>query len=115
MISREVVIAQTSTPIAVKRSLRELGEHLRTWRKLRGLTIAQVAKRAGLGRGTVTRLERDPAAVSLENLLRVARALGVLEQVPDALDPMRTDIGRLRADEALPQRVRPKRLGLGDG
>jgi hypothetical protein len=42
----------------------------------------------------------------LESLIRVARALGVLEELKTALDPYSTDIGRLRADEALPQRVR---------
>lgn len=103
------------TPVAVTRGLRDIGEHIRTWRKLRGLTVEQVAQRAGLSRGTVTRLELEPGAVSLENLLRVARALGVLESLPEALDPMRTDIGRLRADEALPTRVRPRRAEPTDG
>jgi hypothetical protein len=45
--------------------------------------------------------------VSMENLLRVARALGVLDMVVSALDPYATDWGRLRSQEALPKRVRP--------
>jgi hypothetical protein len=54
--------------------------------------------------------------VSVENLLRVLRVLGILDGVPRALDPYRSDIGRLRADEQLPQRVRPKNLiGRDDG
>ena len=58
----------------------------------------------------VRRLEAADGGVSAENLLRILRALGIQELVTDALDPMRSDIGRLRADEDLPERVRPKRL-----
>ena len=44
----------------------------------------------------------------MENLLRVARALGVLDLLTKALDPYATDVGRLRADEELPTRVRAR-------
>lgn len=96
------------TPAPVARSLRQVGEHLATWRRLRDLTAAEVADRAGVGVSTVLRLERGQGA-TLENLLRVARALGVLDSLATALDPYATDVGRLRADEALPQRVRHRR------
>jgi len=86
--------------------MRELGEDVRTWRRLRRLTIDQVADRAGVDRKTVMGLEagRKP---TLETVLRIARALGVMEQLARSLDPYDTDVGRLRADEALPKRVRP--------
>jgi transcriptional regulator with XRE-family HTH domain len=93
------------TPASVERSLRQIGEHLRTWRKLRGLTAAEVADRAGLAVTTVQRLENGKGA-TLENVARVARALGVMDALTTALDPYATDLGRLRADEALPERVR---------
>lgn len=98
----------TTTPAAVTRALREMGEDLSTWRKLRGLTAAEVADRAGLAAKTVLRLESGQGA-TLENALRVARALGVLDSLTEALDPYATDVGRLRADEALPMRVRHRR------
>jgi hypothetical protein len=44
-------------------------------------------------------------------VLRVARALGVLDSLVAALDPYATDEGRLRSEEALPERVRPPRPG----
>jgi transcriptional regulator with XRE-family HTH domain len=94
------------TPIPVASGLRRMGEDLGTWRRLRRLTAAQVADRAGVSRQTVMRLENG-AGVSMESLLRVARALGVLDALVSALDPYETDVGRLRAEEALPQRVRP--------
>jgi transcriptional regulator with XRE-family HTH domain len=98
------------TPIAVANGQRRIGEDLATWRRLRRLTAAQVADRAGISRYTVMRLENGEGA-TVGNLLRVARALGVLDQLVEAVDPYKTDVGRLRSEEALPQRVRPPRPG----
>jgi transcriptional regulator with XRE-family HTH domain len=97
-------------PLPVRRAQRELGGHVQAWRKLRGLTQEQVADRAGIDRKSVMRVERGDAAVSLEILLRVLHALGVLDGPVKALDPYETDLGRLRADEQLPRRVRPRDL-----
>jgi DNA-binding XRE family transcriptional regulator len=94
----------------VARALRETGGGLATWRKLQGLTQAQLADRAGVNRKTVMRLEHGDGGVSVENLFRVLRVLGVLDHATQALDPLQTDVGRMRADERLPQRVRPKAL-----
>jgi transcriptional regulator with XRE-family HTH domain len=105
---------QFRTPSAVARALTTTGGHFSNWRKLRGLTEAQLADRAGLSRGTVRRLEDGSGGVSLENVMRIARALGVLDELTRALDPYETDIGRLRAEEALPRRVRPRRLTRHD-
>jgi len=57
------------------------------------------------------RIESGTGA-SLESVLRVARALGVLDQLASALDPYATDVGRLRSEEVLPQRVRQPRQDL---
>lgn len=92
----------------VTRALVRLGEEFGTWRRLRRLTVEEVADRADVGMRTVARLE-DGQGVTLENALRIAPALGVLDVLLEALDPYASDIGRLRADEALPQRVRRAR------
>lgn len=97
-------------PPTVRRSLKQTAEAVEAWRKLRGLTQAQLADRAGVGRRTIIRLEGGDGGVTVENLLRVLRALGLLDALPRALDPYESDIGRLRADEQLPQRVRPRSL-----
>lgn len=89
---------------------RRLGEDLRTWRLLQHLTMAQVADRAGVSVPTVQRLETGEGA-TLTNVLRVTRALGVLDELAGAIDPYDTDVGRLRADDHLPQRVRGPRRG----
>lgn len=98
------------TPPPVRRAVRGLAEDLVTWRKLRGLTQAQVADRAGISRATLARFEQGDGGIGLESLLRILRALGILENLTKALDPYESDIGRLRSGEELPQRVRPKSL-----
>lgn len=94
-----------AVPLSIRRALEDIGEHLGTWRRLRGLTAKEVAERADLAPSTVLRLESGRGA-TLEALLRVARALGVLDDIVAASDPYRSDVGRLRAGEQLPQRVR---------
>ncbi len=104
------MVERWPTPGPVKRSLRQLGDHVTTWRKLQGLTSAQTAERAGISRGTLRRLETGEGSISLENTLKVVRVLGMLDGFTDSLDPMRTDVGRLRAEEHLPQRVRSRSI-----
>jgi transcriptional regulator with XRE-family HTH domain len=95
------------TPIPVRRALRVLGEHVSTWRKLNRLTAAQVAERANISRDTLRAIEQGTGTVSTENLLRVLRILGIMDEVVNSTDPYETDVGRLRMDETLPKRVRP--------
>jgi|ERR1700686_5691841 len=108
--------APRPVPLPVRRALAHVAGDVAAWRKLRGLTQAQLADRAGVSRDTLGRLEGGDGGVSVENLLRVLRALGVLDSLPKALDPYETELGRLRSEERLPQRVRPRSLtGRGDG
>ena len=93
------------TPAAVSRSLATVGEHVRTWRKLNRVTQALLAERAGVSVPTVQALEAG-RPVSTDTLARVLRGLGVLDMLTGALDPMNTDVGRLRAHQTLPERVR---------
>jgi transcriptional regulator with XRE-family HTH domain len=103
-------------PLPIVRALRGIGADLTVWRKLRGLTQAQLADRAGVARTTVMRLEHGDGSVSLENVLRISRALGLVDAISRALDPYESDVGRLRSEEQLPQRVRPRPLNEpGDG
>jgi transcriptional regulator with XRE-family HTH domain len=98
--------AQPVTPLAVTRALRALGTHIGNWRKLQRLTAAEVAERAGISRDTLRAIEQGKGTASTENLLRVLRILGILDGMVTAADPYQTDVGRLRADEILPKRVR---------
>jgi transcriptional regulator with XRE-family HTH domain len=77
------------------------------------MTEVQLAERSGVSRDTVRNLEKG-RSIGTENLLKIARGLGLLDQVTAAFDPLNSDLGRLRAAEQLPIRVRPRRMTRGD-
>ena len=62
--------------------------------------------RAGISRDTLRAIEQGKGTANTENLFRMLRILGILDGVVAATDPYQTDVGRLRADEVLPRRVR---------
>ena len=94
------------TPAKTKLATRQIGENISTWRKLYGLTSQQLADKAAVSRSTISRLENGDPTVSLETFLNVCKALNSLDAVVEATDPYETEYGRIRADQALPQRVR---------
>jgi HTH-type transcriptional regulator / antitoxin HipB len=55
----------------------QLAGHLRSLRKVRGLSQAQLGALLGVGQTRITRIEHDPAAVSVAQFLEVLNALGV--------------------------------------
>lgn len=93
-------------PAKVREAAEEIGADFAAWRKILGLTAEQVAERADISRGTLRRLEHGDPAVGFHVVLRVARALGVLDSLADALDPLSTDLGRARAALIDRRRVR---------
>jgi transcriptional regulator with XRE-family HTH domain len=54
-----------------------LGNTIREIRQTHGLTIADVAKLAGISRGMLSKIENAQTATSLETVSRLAKALGV--------------------------------------
>ncbi len=55
----------------------QLSQHLKAFRKTRGLTQAQLAMHLGLTQSRIADIETNPGKVSLENLLKVLAALNV--------------------------------------
>jgi transcriptional regulator with XRE-family HTH domain len=102
-----VEMARPPVPAKTRLSAQRVGAHLTSWRKLQNLTAEQVADRAGISRDTLRSLEKGETTVGLDVFLNVARVLGTLDRVVQALDPYETDLGRARADQVLPKRVRP--------
>lgn len=98
-------------PLPMKSRLmsKRIGENLAAWRKLSNLTAQQLADQAAVSRGTISRLENGDASVSFGTFVNVCNALGIADLVTDATDPYETDLGRARADQQLPQRVRKAR------
>ena len=87
-----------------------LAERLKRRRLELRLTQAEVAKRAGIFVGTVTRLESKPQATSLEVIIRVALVLGLTEQFEKLFVVETLSIRDLdRAEQAPRKRARPAR------
>lgn len=55
----------------------QLSSHLRALRKARGLSQAQLGAVLGVGQTRIARIEHDPTAISVEQLLGILNALGV--------------------------------------
>lgn len=94
------------TGYKIDRQLAELGEHVRGWRMVLGLTAQQVAERAGITRATVHKIEGGDPGVRFGSVAQVLRALGMLDQTVEAVDPLNSDIGRLRAGNLTKRRAR---------
>lgn len=90
----------------IDRQIADFGEHVRGWRMVLGLTAQQVAERAGITRDTLRKIESGNPNVSFSNVAQVLRALGVLDQAVAAVDPLASDIGRLRAGHLTKKRAR---------
>lgn len=90
----------------IDRQITDFGEHVRGWRMVLGLTAQQVAERADITRDTLRKIETGDPSVSFRNVAQVLRALGVLDQAVDAIDPLNSDIGRLRAGSLTKKRAR---------
>ncbi len=90
----------------IHRQLAEFGEHVRGWRMVLGLTAQQVSERAGITRDTLRKIEAGDPSAGFGNVAQVLRALGMLDQVVEAVDPLVSDIGRLRAGSLAKKRAR---------
>ena len=84
----------------------EIGIHIKTWRRIYQLKATQVAERAGISLRTLQKIENGDLSVSAASFLEVTRSLGLLEPLVNNLDPLNTDLGRARASDSLPKRIR---------
>lgn len=92
-------------PLA-ENALRDLGAKVAAWRKLQLLTQVDLARRAGVSRPVITRLERGEDGVGIGALLRVLVVLGIENDLLAALDPYQSRFGRELAERTQVQRVR---------
>lgn len=91
---------------SVNEAFTEIGEHLKTWRKIYTLKAVQVAERAGISPGTLHKIENGDPTISTTAFLEVARSLGLLDALTASIDPLNSDLGRARAIDKLPRRIR---------
>lgn len=93
-------------PASARRDAAVIGDHVRRWRLVRELPAADVAERAGVSLSTLRAIERGEGEnVRLGALLSIVRVLGVSEPFLDSLEPLHTEIGKLRADRMTRKRA----------
>lgn len=90
----------------VRRRLSDLGGSVRRWRLMQALKAEELAERAGISRSTLQKIERGEPGVSIGAVMSVMQALGQLDHIVEAFDPLSTDVGRLRSADSLPARIR---------
>ena len=91
---------------AVRRMLRALGDDMRTARRRRRITQADLATRMGVSVGTVKRLEAGDAGLAIGSLAMALLAFGKLERLSNLLPEHADDVGFMLDRANLPQRVR---------
>jgi len=84
---------------------RNVGQRLKQWRLILGLSQELVAARARTTRQTLARLENGDETVGTGVLWAVIDVLGLSQRVMDAVEPLNTDLGRARADKLGRQRA----------
>jgi transcriptional regulator with XRE-family HTH domain len=81
-----------------QRLLREFGAHVRTWRRLNGVSATDLATRAFVTRETLRHVENGTGSPRLESVIAVLTALGIADTVVMSADPYQSEAGRARLD-----------------
>lgn len=76
----------------------QLAEHLRSFRKERGLTQAALGKLVGLDQTRIAKIERAPQLVSLGQLMKLLSALHVRILLQPPRDPQQTTSSQKTTD-----------------
>lgn len=95
--------------LRAQRTMRRLGENLKTARLKRRLAIKDFATRAGVSDRTIMRLEKGDEGVSTGTLAMALLVLGEIDRLDDLLDPASDDTGLLLDRAKLPKRIVSKR------
>jgi HTH-type transcriptional regulator / antitoxin HipB len=88
----------------------QLSAHLRSLRKSRGLSQVQLGAVLGVGQTRVTRIERDPTAVSVEQFLDLLGALGV-QMVLRSTGPRAAAQAPASVSKVIPTRIAGAKAG----
>ncbi len=86
--------------------------HLRAWREYRGLTVAELARKSGLGATTITELEAGAMDLSVKLLGALADALGARKGFLLDFDPNEADPSIFDSIQAIPKERRGQALEI---
>jgi len=101
-------------PYAVEQTLKRLGNHLRTARLRRNLTVVEVANKIGTGRRAVLSAEKGNPSTGIAVYAALLWAFGLLDQLEQVADPLQDEEGGALARSRERARARPSTSGLDD-
>ena len=99
-------------PLRLRRSLSKFGHDLSVARRRRHLTVAMMAERTGLAKGTYLRIEKGAPSVAMGAYAMALFVLGFGEAFSNWADAQRDQEGLLLEEERLPKRVRVKKTSV---
>lgn len=85
--------------------MREVASNLDLARRQQRITLKLLAERCNLSVPTVQKL-LSTGEGSVDSFFRVANVLCLLKGIEDATNPLNTPLGKIRAEEDVPKRVR---------
>ncbi|WP_430413601.1 helix-turn-helix domain-containing protein [Leucobacter manosquensis] len=86
-------VVQRSSP-ARERRLARLGENIRKWRQLQGMSASEMSRRAHITRDTLRKIENGTGSPRIDSLIAVITVLGFADHFIASADPFTTDAGR---------------------
>lgn len=96
-------------PPKIRRSLVKFGSDLAVARRKRALTMAMMAERVGVSKGTYIRVEKGDPSVAMGVYAMAMFVLGFGDLLGEVIDARRDDQGMMLDVERLPKRVRVKK------
>jgi transcriptional regulator with XRE-family HTH domain len=94
--------------------IRELGYRIRLARTRRGMSIAELAAKAGINRNTLSALELGKPGVALGAYVTVLWALGLDKTLDGVAHPDADTHGKTLEASRRPERVRKSRKGMDE-
>jgi len=100
---------KNTIPLEAAERVRQLGQRVRVARTRRGLSIAQLATKAGINRNTLNALELGKPGVATGAFVTVLWALGLDRTLDGVAHPDADSHGKTLEASRRPKRVRPSR------
>lgn len=99
-------LAKKALPPKVRKSLKKLGDDLRTARLRRNVLVAHLAERAGVSTGTILRLENGDPGVGMGTLVLAMWLLGLNHRMMELVDETQDGMGLVLEAERRRKRAR---------
>ena len=98
--------AGNSYPLPLTRALRKFGADIKDARRRRRISVAVMAERASISRGTLNKIEKGDPGVSFGSYAMVLFILGLTEKLSEVIDVKHDELGLELSERELPKRIR---------